>query len=311
MDAEVVDQRCTDPARRDSQRDADLLHMGTPVHDGAEQVCDDWAAVVGRDPGQPGSSELPQFGKRRWLMLGDLMHPEFGEATARVSFDPADALKLHDLRRPNPQHDAMLPPRRCERIAVASRGSNTKRVGRSAHRDPGEVIAYLPVVTAEEIAPDVPARIAVAVVWARKRRPLRAPLGILVLAPGRVTLLDQESAVVLDAAPSELVASRDGKWRVCLTTKHDTVYVSGVAVQEARKEATRGLIERHNAVLVPPKPPSLSDKQWQSVVTSSQWASAPTDIRTQKVVWQATLISALSVAGVTVTPAERGEGPQG
>lgn len=158
--------------------------------------------------------------------------------------------------------------------------------------------------------PGVPGRIAVGVVWARQRRPLRAPLGILVLDRGRVTLLDQESAVAFEAAPSELVVFRDGKWKVRLEANHERVYVSGLAVQEARKEATRGLIERHNAVLVAPKPPSLSDKQWRRTLTSSYWASAPTDIRTQKVVWQATLIAVLRVAGATVPPAHLDGDPQ-
>lgn len=82
------------------------------------------------------------------------------------------------------------------------------------------LLSYLlAAVSDEPIPPDPPGRIAVAVVWARKRRPLKAPLGILVLEHGRVTLLDQESAVRFDAALSELVASQDGKWKIRLEAR--------------------------------------------------------------------------------------------
>jgi hypothetical protein len=159
----------------------------------------------------------------------------------------------------------------------------------------------LPAVADEPIPPEVPARIALAVVWARKRRPLRAPLGILVIEHGRVTLLDQETAVQFDATLGELVVSRDGKWKVRLEADDETVYVSGLAVQEARTPATRELIERHNAVAVAPKPPSLSDQQWRRTLTGQHWATTATDVRSQKVVWQAALIGVFELAGATLT----------
>lgn len=154
----------------------------------------------------------------------------------------------------------------------------------------------------------MPGRIAVGVVWARNRRPLRVPLGALVLEHERVTLLDQEHTAQFDAALSELVVSRDGKWRVRLEAHHGTVYVSGLAVQEARRETTREFLERHDAVLVAPRPASISEKQWRGTLTSRHWASVPTDVRSQKVVWQATLIALLDVAGATVAPVDRAEG---
>ena len=71
-------------------------------------------------------------------------------------------------------------------------------------------------MTDERTPPEGSQRVALAVVWARKRRPLRAPLGILVLERGRVRLLDQESAVQFDAPLSHLSVFRDGRWKVRL-----------------------------------------------------------------------------------------------
>lgn len=157
-------------------------------------------------------------------------------------------------------------------------------------------------MTDERIPPDIPGRIAVAVVWARKRRPLRMPLGILVLDQGRLELLDQEDTVQLYSPVSELAVSPDGRWRVRLQQGDDAVYVSGLAVQEARTARTRNLIDRHNARLVAPKPAALSDRQWQRTLSSRYLASMPTDVRSQKVVWQATLIALLATAGARATP---------
>ena len=140
-------------------------------------------------------------------------------------------------------------------------------------------------------------RIVVAVVWARKPRALRFPLGFLVIEQAHVQLLDGEGAVQLDVAASELVASLEGKWKLRLQAGEETFFVSGLAVQEARKKSTRELIERHGARLVAPKPQSISDRHWNRTLTSQDHMAAPLDVRLQKIAWRAALLGLLVAAG--------------
>lgn len=142
--------------------------------------------------------------------------------------------------------------------------------------------------------------ISVAVTWAPKRRPLRAPLGILEIGPDQVRLLDGDGSVLLEIAPRDLTVSLDGKWKLCLNAADHAFYIAGLAVQEARNASTREIIERHQALVVPPKPESLSDGRWRSTVTSTTWTGALADVRVQKLAWRTALIALFRAVGAPV-----------
>ena len=143
-------------------------------------------------------------------------------------------------------------------------------------------------------------RVAVAITWSRKRRPLRAPLGILVIDSGRVSVLDRDGDRAFGAAVGDLVAAADGRQKLRLQAAEDVVYVAGLAVQEARSPATRDLIDRHRAQLVAPRPPSISEASWKRTLGASTLGGSPADVRVQKIVWQATLLAGLEMAGAAV-----------
>jgi hypothetical protein len=104
----VVDQRRPEAASGVRRAYADLLHVGAAIHDRTQQVGRGPIAFVDSHPGASRRAERLQLGDREWLVVGDLGHPDRGEAAPRVALDGAQRLELVAARWPDARHGGAI-----------------------------------------------------------------------------------------------------------------------------------------------------------------------------------------------------------
>jgi hypothetical protein len=172
----TVDQCRPHAASCMSGSDADLLDVGAPIDNGAEEVTDLVTGCVDRNPRASSPNKRLQLGDRKRLVSGDLGHPDRSKCTARIAFDLAQSLEFITARPPDLIHHP---------------STYSSQHGRSAASDP------------QHRSKTVRARPAGSSVWARGRgrgwaggpRWFGGPPGSILPLPG-AALRGSEAAVV-------------------------------------------------------------------------------------------------------------------
>jgi hypothetical protein len=97
---ETVDQGRPDPASCVGRSNADLLDVGAPIDDVAEEIGDRVIGCVDRNPRVPGRDESLKLCVCERFIGGDLGHPDRGKCTARAALDVAQDPELAAARLP-------------------------------------------------------------------------------------------------------------------------------------------------------------------------------------------------------------------
>jgi hypothetical protein len=145
--------------------------------------------------------------------------------------------------------------------------------------------------------------LAMAVVWWSDRgRIWQQRFGVLEFEVGLVALYDRHENVRFHAAVRDLAVGTIGRSRIRLTAPTGAgVYVMAMTSLASYPKSMRLLVERHRAIVTPPKPPGVAERSWHRVTQSSHSPiSRYLGILTQRRISRPYILAMLYAAGAPV-----------
>jgi hypothetical protein len=141
---------------------------------------------------------------------------------------------------------------------------------------------------------NLPERLAVVVMWSRKRRAVFGRFAVLSFTGPIISLRDRDGDQLFEVTGPDLRVRTPGRRKLELTpTAGPPFYIEGPYAQLARNKGARRLMEAYQAVVAPPRIVPMKDRQWASLTRSTSPHTIGFNRMTQAVIWRRVLLAFL------------------
>ncbi|MGA3183390.1 MAG: hypothetical protein ABSE52_02165 [Candidatus Dormibacteria bacterium] len=141
-------------------------------------------------------------------------------------------------------------------------------------------------------------RLALVVMWSRRRHPLGLRFGVLIIDGRSVRLSDRDGAILMDLAGPDVLVTTLGRLRLGLSSAGaKPLYVEGPYAQLTRNRRARELMEANDARVVPPRTYPMSDRAWGRLTRGTSPYAAPFNRMSQALIWRNVMLQHLWNAG--------------